>query len=80
MTSFIAVALSPQVRTRALKVALVVGTILNLINQGDVLLAGTVNVMKALVTYLVPYCVATYSAASAICDRDEAQAEITAPR
>ena len=80
MTSFIAVALSPPVRTRALKVALLVGTILNLINQGDGLLAGTVNVTKALVTYLVPYCVATYSAASPICDQDAARSQVTAPR
>jgi hypothetical protein len=46
-------------------VALVVGTILNLINQGDALLAGLpLNLAKALLTYAVPYCVATYGAVS----------------
>lgn len=59
---------------RSLFVALIVGTILNVINQGDVLLArGDVNVAKIVFTFLVPYCVATYGAvsyrlASARCD------------
>ena len=46
-------------------VALVVGTILNLINQGDVLFSGgPVNVAKMILTFAVPYCVATYGAVS----------------
>ena len=50
----------------ALKVALVVGTILVLINQGDVILAGAMpNLAKAGLTYCVPYCVATYGAVTA---------------
>jgi hypothetical protein len=50
---------------RSLGVALVVGTILNLINQGDVLIgSGDLHVGKALLTYAVPYCVATYGAVS----------------
>jgi len=50
---------------RSLAVALVVGTILNLINQGDALLdAHPLNLTKLLLTYLVPYCVATYGAVS----------------
>jgi hypothetical protein len=49
---------------RSLLVALVVGTI-NLINQGDALLgAQSLNLTKLLLTYLVPYCVATYGAVS----------------
>ena len=56
------------VRRRAppvLIAALIVGTILNLINQGDALFAGgTVNLTKLLLTYAVPYCVATYGAVS----------------
>ncbi len=50
---------------RSLTVAVTVGTILNLINQGDALF-GTqpVNLTKVLLTYLVPYCVATYGAVS----------------
>lgn len=50
---------------RSLAVALVVGTILNLINQGDVLFgAASLNLTKLLLTYAVPYCVATYGAVS----------------
>ena len=50
---------------RSFKVALVIGTILNLINQGDALLAGTqLNWAKIALTFVVPYCVATYGAVS----------------
>jgi hypothetical protein len=50
---------------RSLVVALIVGTILNLINQGDALVTGMpLDVMKLLLTYLVPYCVSTYGAVS----------------
>ena len=50
---------------RALWTAVVVGTILNLINQGDALLADRpLDWTKVLLTYLVPYCVATYGAVS----------------
>ncbi len=48
---------------RSLAVAAVVGTVLNAINQGDVLLAGgAVDWLKAGLTYLVPFCVASYGA------------------
>jgi hypothetical protein len=54
---------SDGVPRRSLMVAAIVGTILNLINQGDILLnGGTINVAKVLLTYAVPYCVATYGA------------------
>lgn len=50
---------------RSLVVALIVGTILNLINQGDALLNGTaINIAKIILTYAVPYFVATYGAVS----------------
>lgn len=50
---------------RSLIVAVVVGTLLNAIDQGDALLAGeNVNLVKLLLTYAVPYCVATYGAVS----------------
>ena len=50
---------------RALLVAAVVGTILNLINQGDTLFrAGSINWLKVALTYIVPYCVSTYGAVS----------------
>ncbi|MFZ4701771.1 MAG: hypothetical protein ACOYMG_17120 [Candidatus Methylumidiphilus sp.] len=60
---------------RSLKVALVVGTLLNLINQPEVLfgLASLdfqgikhLNLKKALLTYAVPFLVATYGALTAV--------------
>ena len=60
-------ALSGAYFRRSLLVMLVVGSILNAINQGDALLhEGNVNVPKLLLTYLVPFCVATYGAATAL--------------
>ena len=57
---------------RSLKVALIVGTALNLINQGDALMNGEpVNVFKCLLTYAVPYCVATYGAFAALRARQD---------
>lgn len=50
---------------RALTVALIVGTILMVINQADVLLSGQIThlvVAKIGLTYLVPSSVSTYSA------------------
>ena len=45
--------------------ALVVGTVLNLINQGDALLSGApLSWAKIVLTFAVPYCVATYGAVS----------------
>lgn len=45
--------------------ALVVGTILNIINQGDTLWGGAEpQYLKGGLTYLVPYCVSTYGAVS----------------
>lgn len=57
--------MSDGVPMRSAVVALVVGTVLNLINQGDVILnGGDVNGMKLFLTYCVPYLVATYGAVS----------------
>lgn len=59
-------AVSDGLPRRALNVALVVGTILNFINQGDALLTGgKLDWAKLLLTYTVPYCVCTYGAISA---------------
>ena len=58
-------AASDGVPYRSLCVALIVGTILNLINQGDALVALTgVNWLKVVLTYFVPYIVCTYGAVS----------------
>ena len=51
---------------RALIVALLVGTALNLINQGDAVLRGaSVNWIKLLLTYVVPFAVSSHGAISA---------------
>jgi methyl-accepting chemotaxis protein len=57
-------ALPASAYRRAVTIALVVGTLLTLINQWDLLVAGTVDVVKATLTYLVPFCVSVYSAAA----------------
>ena len=60
-----ACAVSEGVPRRSLLVALVVGTILNLINQGDALVSGqTLSIAKLALTYIVPYLVSTYGAVS----------------
>ena len=70
MNQFIALARTPAVTARAIRVAIIVGTVLTLINQGDVLLAGMApNWIKMALTYLVPYCVSTHGAVSAMRDR-----------
>lgn len=57
--------ISHGVPKRSFIVALVVGTVLNLINQGDALLSGTsLDWTKIVLTFAVPYCVATYGAVS----------------
>lgn len=51
---------------RSFWVAAVVGTILNIINQGDYMMLGDpVNLLKIVLTYAVPFCVATYGAVTA---------------
>jgi len=51
---------------RSTKTAMVVGTLLVGLNQGDILLRGEMDfpsgMFKIALTYLVPFCVSTYSA------------------
>lgn len=54
---------SDRVPARSFKVAVVVGTALNLINQGDALFgASSVNWLKLGLTFAMPYVVSTYGA------------------
>ena len=54
---------SDGVPRRSLGVALIVGTILNIINQGDVILGNAqFDLLKSVLTFAVPYFVATYGA------------------
>jgi hypothetical protein len=68
-SSFITLARRPEVVLTALKIAAVVGTILCLINQAPAMVSQQFsggNVLQMLLTYLVPYCVSTYSSVKMI--------------
>ena len=61
--------LNRGVLLRAVKVALMVGCVLVAINHGDALLAGNINgalMVKAALTFLVPFSVSVYSSTAAI--------------
>jgi hypothetical protein len=58
------VAMDSRIAAPALKVAIVVGLFLNIINQGVRLMEGDgLNWLQVTLNFLVPYCVASYSAA-----------------
>lgn len=62
---------APGILRNAAKVSLGVGTALNLVNQGPQVLAGQgVQIGRALLNFLVPFCVAAYSGAKAVAARD----------
>jgi hypothetical protein len=66
---WIALATSRSVVQRATVVALVVGSILVIINHGDAIVRGDVSagrVLRIVLTIAVPYCVSTYSSVSAL--------------
>jgi hypothetical protein len=55
--------LEPNVVRLALKVALVIGTVLNVINHFDLILgasATNTTFLQIALTYVVPYCVSTH--------------------
>lgn len=59
---------SPDILARSSKVALFVGTILAIINQGDLILAGEFSrtmLLKIILSYLVPFSVSTYASVQA---------------
>jgi spore maturation protein SpmB len=54
--------------TTALLVAVIVGTVLNIINSYDVFVDGTFtgkNVIRIMLTYITPFCVSLYSSVKA---------------
>jgi hypothetical protein len=62
----IGLAVTDGVPLRAFWVAVIVGTVLNLINQGDALASGAhLNWAKLALTYAVPFAVSTHGAVSA---------------
>ena len=69
---FMAIATSRSVVERSARIALVVGTVLAVINHTDTILSGETTyrtIVKIAVTYLVPYCVSTYSSVGAVRER-----------
>jgi hypothetical protein len=64
MNELMRVAVSASIVKNSIKIALVVGFVLNLINQGPNIFQGeSVSWPHLLLNFLVPYCVASYSAA-----------------
>lgn len=73
MQRWFAIALSPRVIRRAVKVSLVVGSLLVVINHAPALWQGDLSRFRLFqigLTYVVPYCVATWSSVAAWLDRD----------
>lgn len=67
MKRWISLAVRRDIALNSLKVCLVVGTILVLINYFDRLFSGGmagIDYFKMLLMYFVPYCVSTYGAVS----------------
>ena len=67
--SFLNLALRKSVIRRAIKIALIVGCLLALINHGDRIIfqdMKSVDWVKILLTFCVPYCVSTVSSVLAI--------------
>ena len=61
------IAMSGRYLFRALVVTVIVGTILNLINQWDAVFGDApIDFTKLVLTFLVPFCVTTYGAWSAL--------------
>jgi hypothetical protein len=64
MGRLLQLACSRRIVINAIKIALVVGTVLNIINQGSTFMANAgISWIHVLLNYLVPYSVASYSAA-----------------
>jgi hypothetical protein len=64
MSNWLSIAFEANVLKRSLIISVVVGTILMIINYGDIILAGnltTTHIFKIILTYLVPFLVSTYS-------------------
>lgn len=67
--TFAGALVAPVTIKRAVKVSLIVGSILILINQCDHMLIGEMPpAWKIILTYIVPYCVSSYSTAALMKD------------
>lgn len=69
ISNYITIALNPEVVKTAIKLSLIVGTLLALINHAPAIFSLTLNrqnLYQIALTYLVPYCVSTYSSVNII--------------
>jgi hypothetical protein len=67
--SWLAVALRRDIFARSVRIALVVGSLLALINHGERIISGSLDsaaMVKICLTYLVPFGVATWSAVNTV--------------
>ncbi len=70
--SFGQILIRRHIVTNALRVSLVVGALLNVINQGSAVIDGLeIAWGQVLLNFLVPYCVASYSAARNEIERNQ---------
>jgi len=75
LSTLVQTAFKRSIVQAAIKVAIVVGTLLNLINQGGRLFDGLpLSWFHVGLNYLVPYCVSSYSAARNEMRRSEEKA------
>jgi hypothetical protein len=73
MLRFLEIALQPKVYRTALKVGLLVGTILALINHSSAVFSLSLsaqNILQIILSYLIPYSVSTYSSVKIILSND----------
>ena len=64
---YFAIICDTEILIKSFKIALIVGTILNFINQGDKLIAldfENINHLKSILTYTIPFIVSSYTAFS----------------
>jgi len=64
MSKWLSIAFEASVLKRSLRVSALVGTMLMIINHGDIIIEGhlsTTHIFKIALTYLVPFLVSTYS-------------------
>lgn len=65
--TFLSLLIHPAAIRRALIISAIIGTLLILINQGDILIVGGMPPLwKIILTYLVPYGVSSYSTAASL--------------
>ncbi len=77
--TYLSMAIERATIFRALRISLIVGTILVAINQGDKIVCGRVDslcLISSGLTYLVPYCVSTISSVLARTDVQSAEDRI----